>query len=137
MPSDSRGRLCGLNHMRIETIESSQPSQTDRGVLAPVIEFLRTGLETVAELLSPPYCAACDAPIESKDIFCARCGPCPGAPVLVPLGLTALGGAYAPPLSTAIRRFKFSHRADLARPLARLLQWPLVDARDRLEGRAR
>jgi ComF family protein len=36
----------------------------------------------------------------------------------------AVGGSYAPPLSTAIRRFKFSHRADLARPLARLLPWP-------------
>jgi ComF family protein len=31
-------------------------------------------------------------------------------------------------LSTAISRFKFSHRADLARPLARLLPWPLVGA---------
>jgi ComF family protein len=37
------------------------------------------------------------------------------------------GGVYAPPLSTAIQRFKFSRRADLARPLARLLPWPPHD----------
>jgi ComF family protein len=35
-----------------------------------------------------------------------------------------VGGAYLPPLSTAIRRFKFSRRADLARALARQLPWP-------------
>lgn len=41
-----------------------------------------------------------------------------------------MAGTYAPPLSTAILRFKFSQRADLARPLAELLPWPFESGRE-------
>jgi ComF family protein len=74
-------------------------------------------------LLAPDCCAACDAPIERNATFCSACGQWPRAPVLHDSDGCA-AGAYAPPLSTAIRRFKFSRRADLARPLARHLPWP-------------
>ena len=85
----------------------------------------RACLQVLSDLIVPEYCAACDAPIETDHVFCVRCGSCPDAP---PGSVFAsVGGSYAPPLSTAIRRFKFSHRADLARPLARLLPWPFDD----------
>jgi ComF family protein len=75
------------------------------------------------ELLAPECCAACDAPIARGTTFCPACGEWPKAPTLAG-GHGCAAGAYAPPLSTAIRRFKFSRRADLARPLARHLPWP-------------
>lgn len=81
----------------------------------------------LTDFIAPEYCAACDAPVERERCFCHRCGPCPpcpDAPVLIGAIRGCAGGAYAPPLSTAIQRFKFSQRADLARPLARLLPWP-------------
>lgn len=73
------------------------------------------------DLVSPPTCAACDAP--SGVPFCANCGmPAPmpldeyvaGVPLLV-------AGSYAPPLSTAVVRFKYGARPELSRPLSRLL----------------
>jgi len=88
------------------------------------VAAVRAGARELRGLLSPDYCAACDAPIHAEQIFCAQCGPCPVAPVCAEAALSGVGGSYAPPLSTAIRRFKFSRRADLARPLARLLPWP-------------
>ena len=84
-----------------------------------------SAVHLLVESLAPDYCAACDAPVEHEQLFCSSCGPCPAPPAL-DAGLDCwVGGGYAPPLSTAIRRFKFSHRADLARPLARLLPWPV------------
>jgi len=89
------------------------------------IETAWLGAHVFSSVFFPDYCAACDAPVERDQLFCASCGSCPAPPALG-VGLDCwVGGCYAPPLSTAIRRFKFSHRADLARPLARLLPWPL------------
>jgi ComF family protein len=48
------------------------------------------------------------------------CGPCPPPPAALALGAVAVG-AYAPPLSTAIRRMKFGQRTDLADRLSALL----------------
>lgn len=81
------------------------------------------------ELLAPESCAACDAPIAGTHggAFCSACGPWPQPPTLAASHGCA-AGAYAPPLSTAIRRLKFSRRADLARPLARQLPWPCTGA---------
>lgn len=73
------------------------------------------------ELLAPECCAACDAPIARDQLFCSECGALPPAP---PSTHGYAAGGYAPPLSTAIRKLKFSRRADLARPLARRLPWP-------------
>jgi ComF family protein len=74
----------------------------------------------LVRLVAPDYCAACDAPVREGDIFCPACGDCPPRPAAVALGAIA-GGAYAPPLSTAIRRLKFGQRTDLAGPLSALL----------------
>ena len=94
------------------------------------VQTLQASAWALTELLFPDYCAACDAPVARERLFCDRCGPCPPCPA-APARIGALhcstGGAYAPPLSTAIQRFKFSQRADLARPLARLLPWPPLE----------
>jgi ComF family protein len=74
----------------------------------------------VGRCLAPDYCAACDAPTDGSTIFCAACGPCPLPPSVVALDAVA-GGAYAPPLSNAIRRMKFGQRTDLADRLSALL----------------
>jgi len=67
-------------------------------------------------------------PLAAGALFCANCGPCPAPPCAGSFGSGWVGGTYAPPLSIAITRFKFSHRADLARPLAQLLPWPVDSA---------
>ncbi len=78
-------------------------------------------LSWLLDALSPPVCSACDR-ATSSGAFCTACGHASsvedaeldGAPLLV-------AGRYEPPLSTAIIRFKFENRPELARPLAQLL----------------
>lgn len=95
--------------------------------LAPLGRLLARGGRALGRLIAPNYCAACDAPLAAGATFCAECGECPRAPTGLPLGAIA-GGAYAPPLSTAIRRMKFGQRADLADRLSVLLpSVPLTD----------
>src|SRR5258706_2549964 len=83
--------------------------------------FLGSAVSKLLDALAPPGCAACDAPTTAA--FCAACGqPLPtsascsfdGVPLVVM-------GSYAPPLSTAIVRFKYAGRAELSRCLAQLL----------------
>lgn len=87
------------------------------------------------DVLAPPTCAACDAPIASDGTFCDACRPADDheksssvieAPLIV-------AGSYAEPLSTAIVRFKYGGRPELARPLARLLT-PLLRERSLAPG---
>jgi ComF family protein len=74
----------------------------------------------LVRVIAPEYCAACDAPVREGVVFCELCGPCPRAPTAIALS-AGVGGAYAAPLSTAIRRFKFGQRTDLASKLSLLL----------------
>lgn len=85
--------------------------------------------QALGQLLLPSLCAACDQPVGASDSFCIDCGDCDPieSPNLVTeeslpreLPIWALG-AYRAPLSTAIVRFKFGNRPDLAKPLSRLL----------------
>ena len=83
--------------------------------------FLGRAVSKLLDALSPPGCAACDAP--TSVAFCMTCGqPAPSSVSRtfddVPL---VVMGSYAPPLSTAIVRFKYEGRAELARCLAQLL----------------
>jgi ComF family protein len=93
----------------------------------------RAILPLLADALSPAGCAACDAPITRHHVFCPACARTvvragsfsPAAP-----GLTAshafsnFGGAVA----TALKRFKYESRPDLARPLGHLLRRAARDA---------
>ncbi len=94
------------------------------------MQLLGRVLSELLEVLAPSGCAACDAPCRAA--FCDSCGALSaireraeldGVPLFV-------AGDYAPPLSTAITRFKYEGRAELSRCLARLLlpaveQWAL------------
>src|SRR4051812_45017828 len=83
--------------------------------------FFGSAISALLDALSPPTCAACDAPTTS--VFCETCGAlakAPGEGLLDGVPLVVAGG-YAPPLSTAIVRFKYGGRPELSRRLARLL----------------
>ena len=72
------------------------------------------------DALAPPGCAACDA--STVDAFCAACGqPAPSAERWLDGLPLVVAGSYVPPLSTAIVRFKYEGRAELARSLAPLV----------------
>jgi ComF family protein len=74
-----------------------------------------------ADLLSPPACSACSAPLpDSNRVFCAVCAGTvercfPSADCIA---FASYGGAMA----TAIRRFKYEDGAYLSRPLGGLLR---------------
>jgi ComF family protein len=85
------------------------------------MELLARALSRLLDTLSPPSCAACDAP--STTPFCPSCGtpqPLPSPQTLDGLPLL-VASRYAPPLSTAITRFKYADRPELSRTLAPLL----------------
>jgi len=65
--------------------------------------------------IAPPRCAACDAPVDLRAVFCAAC-----AATLRP-GDARAAFVYGGAVATAITRFKYERRPDLARPLAHLL----------------
>lgn len=91
---------------------------------------------TLLDVLAPRTCGACET-TGVAGAFCPACRA--GAPALPPTAppvslhevpLLALG-PFEPPLSLAIKRFKYSGRTDLARPLAELWwqRWrPLLES---------
>lgn len=71
-------------------------------------------------LLAPPRCAACDSPLARDVVFCPPCAASVLPPPLtVDWGRSASG--YGGAVATAIVRFKFGARPDLARPLGHLM----------------
>jgi ComF family protein len=89
------------------------------------MRLFERALEAIFDLLAPPDCAACARACASSAVFCAECAalrsaaPSSAARFFeLPL---VVAGDYAPPLSPAIQRFKYSGHAELARPLSRLL----------------
>jgi ComF family protein len=85
------------------------------------MKLLGRVISEVLEALAPSLCAACDEP--ARGAFCEGCleaslRPATRSVAGVPL---LVAGAYAPPLSTAIVRFKYEGRAELSRSLSRLL----------------
>jgi ComF family protein len=88
----------------------------------------------LADCLSPPRCAACDAPLRtSRAVFCPSCALSieredEATPCATPARIVAVGG-YGGALSTALCRLKYKGRPDLARPLGELLASSCVRAR--------
>jgi ComF family protein len=75
------------------------------------------------ELLAPPSCSACDAPLrERSEGFCGACAPLleplPPAPLAA---LDRAGFAYGGPLADAIMRLKYRGASHVAGSLAGLL----------------
>ena len=86
--------------------------------------LLRSAGRAAARLIAPDHCAACDAPLGTEAVFCSGCGPVLSPATEDVASGIHVAGTYTPPLSTAIVRMKFGHRADLAYRLARLLPIP-------------
>jgi ComF family protein len=81
---------------------------------------ISTVVEFLLEIVAPSTCPAC-ANGAPDPVFCVGCGvPTPIASRIGDVPVLA-AGEYAPPLSDAIRRFKFDGHPELARPLAKLL----------------
>jgi ComF family protein len=72
--------------------------------------------------IEPPLCIRCGAPrpgVDALEYPARACPTCLAAPAAFDWARAA--GLYAGPLREAIQRFKFGHRAALARPLAALV----------------
>jgi ComF family protein len=79
-------------------------------------------------LVAPPRCAACDAAVAGRAVFCAACAASVervAAASREEIAFAEYGGA----LAAALRRFKYKGRSDLARPLGGLLRRAVRDAR--------
>jgi ComF family protein len=111
-------RLCW--HQHLTTNHAILDGNGRCVAVAPRRSWLARAGRALVRVVAPDYCAACDAPVFEDEVFCEACGACPPAPSDVALGAT-VGGAYAPPLSTAILRLKFGQRTDLASRLSPLL----------------
>jgi ComF family protein len=85
--------------------------------------------DTVFEWLVPRGCSACDDP-RAGPYYCAACAAGGDDRMLEHAGIDGVpvlpARRYEAPLSTAIRRFKYGGRPDLARPLAALASASLV-----------
>jgi ComF family protein len=87
-------------------------------MIALASTLLRLLLGTLASALSPPSCAACDARLGKRAVFCVPCAAAieppadPGGPVSF--------AAYGGPLAVALRRLKYENRPDLGAPLGHL-----------------
>jgi len=78
---------------------------------------IRVVLRGLVDLLAPPRCAACDEELEpGHEGFCVVCEPLlePLAGAEASMAVLRFGG----PLASAMRRFKYGGRSELARPLA-------------------
>ncbi|APR83080.1 Competence protein F [Minicystis rosea] len=94
--------------------------------MTTVIVLLRALVSWLADVLAPPVCAACDARLPQRAVFCGACAHAvvlaeeqpalDGAPPLIAFAL--FGGAVA----DALRRLKYSGRSDLGVPLGHLVR---------------
>jgi ComF family protein len=82
---------------------------------------LPLALESLVGVLSPPRCAACDAPVRSTVAFCAACADAVAPAEPLPRGRGLAAFAYGGAVAKAIGRMKYESRPDLARPLGDLL----------------
>jgi ComF family protein len=71
-------------------------------------------LDWLLEIIAPTGCAACDEPVGPRALFCRACAVSADEALGAPLAAFAYGGA----LATAIGRFKYEGRSDLAPRLA-------------------
>lgn len=89
-----------------------------------IARLLSFAADVALRFVAPSTCAACDAPIGDAVVFCVACAATiERAPVGDVRATFAFGGA----LAQAIRRMKYGSRADLATPLASLVELPRSD----------
>ncbi|WP_394833589.1 ComF family protein [Pendulispora rubella] len=87
-------------------------------------------LDAAGALVAPERCAACDARVPFRTVFCSACAATltststehrDGPQALHPLASLHAPFLYGGAISAAVTRFKYEGRSELARPLAHLL----------------
>lgn len=99
-----------------------------RSILSLVLALLRMLLAAVKGALGPPTCAACDARVRSRSVFCRACAatieppPEPKESGIADRRLDDIVafGAFGGALAIALRRLKYQDRPDLGAPLGHL-----------------
>jgi ComF family protein len=99
-----------------------------RSVVPLVFALLRMLLAAVKGALGPPTCAACDARVRARVVFCPGCAATIEPPPEPEESLAAdprladviAFGAFGGALAIALRRLKYQDRPDLAAPLGHL-----------------
>jgi ComF family protein len=91
-----------------------------RSLASLAFALLRMVLAAVKGALGPPTCAACDARVRTRVVFCRACSatlePPPRLDDLVAFG------AFTGALAIALRRLKYQDRPELAAPLGHLVR---------------
>lgn len=95
-----------------------------RSVVSLALALVRMLLAAVKGALAPPACAACDARVRARVVFCPACAativPPPSARAAPCLDDLLAAGAFGGALAVALRRLKYQDRPDLAAPLGHL-----------------
>jgi ComF family protein len=97
--------------------------------MTSVHAYASAALELLAAVLAPPRCAACDADVGLRAVFCRACASTV-EPARSAGGAHFVGYVYGGALAEAIVRMKYGRRPDLARPLGELL-WRALAPRAR------
>lgn len=85
-----------------------------------LVRAATVGLALVGELVAPTRCVACEERVGPRVLFCDACGASVGPPherVSAHYAVFEYGGAVA----TAVARFKYAGRSDLAQRLAGIM----------------
>ncbi len=99
-----------------------------RSVISLVLALLRMLLAALQSALAPPTCAACDARVRARVVFCSACTATIEPPpepnetdgAAPPLDDILAFGAFGGALAIALRRLKYQDRPDLGVPLGHL-----------------
>ncbi|WP_394823749.1 ComF family protein [Pendulispora albinea] len=91
--------------------------------MMPIPLLALDALDVLGVLASPDRCAACDARVSFRTVFCRACActVLEDSAASVSSSFTYAPFRYGGAIAEALRRFKYEGRADLARPLAHLL----------------
>src|SRR5437868_5567952 len=90
------------------------------------LAFGSAAAELALSVLAPPRCAACDAPVAMRTVFCAACAST--VQRIASDGRVVAAFAFGGAVGDAIVRFKYASRPDLARPLGNLIAAAVRDA---------
>jgi ComF family protein len=122
-----RGEGAVIQHPAAKTT-SNMPPLSYAGAMSAAV---RAAVELLGHGLEPARCAACDAPLPARVVFCTTCADTVEPLTCRPPALAVAGGApvavaaygtYGGALADALMRMKYQRRPDLARPLGHLLR---------------
>jgi ComF family protein len=81
-----------------------------------------------ATALSPATCAACDAPLAARSVFCPTCASTVLRSWRGEAGSAVAYAVFGGAVAAALKRFKYEERPDLGGPLGELMRQAVRDA---------